>query len=221
MKENRDTEQGAPSNADLVNASAPPCIPAGIRTLLGKPPLVVGEDRDLYETLLAGIVARAQPKDIIAWMLVVNFANLQWENRRWHEAMAGIINVARRDGLQSMIELTIDENDIQDGSDPEREAEIRSPNWYREPDSRQATTEHLAKYDIVDVSDTMSAQAIAMRAPEIEMLQRMMAANELRCSAVLRELERHDEAMARRVRESREVIDVEAEEFAAIPSAQP
>jgi hypothetical protein len=66
----------------------------------------------------------------------------------------------------------------------------------------------------------MTAQAIALRAPEIEMFQRMIASSELRCSAVLQEIERHDEAVARRLRESREIIDVEAEDVPAIPSAQ-
>src|SRR5262245_54185822 len=68
-------------------------IPAEIQKILGKPPLLLHEDENLYFTLLNRIADAIQPTDL-EWLWVKDFVDLSWEVMRLRRLKAALLNRA-------------------------------------------------------------------------------------------------------------------------------
>jgi hypothetical protein len=53
-----------------------PSIPAKIRDLLGKPPLLANEDSNQYDGLIAELARGVKPSEVIEWLWVKDIADL-------------------------------------------------------------------------------------------------------------------------------------------------
>jgi hypothetical protein len=69
--------------------SAPPRLP-----MLGQPQLLVGENADLYDELLARFSAAANPADIFDEMFIREVVALQWEVLRWRRLKLSLLQAA-------------------------------------------------------------------------------------------------------------------------------
>jgi hypothetical protein len=208
----------ANSQLEMISTTLP-TLPEEIRFLFGKPPLIIGEDRKVYDDLLRRFALAVSPADVVAWMFVKDFADLTCEIHRWRRAKAGIINVTRKEGLRSIFESITETQDIPEDSSRAREADLKADNWYRNSDTRQDARQHIERYDLLDASDTITAQAIALRSRELETIDNMIASAEARRAGVLAQIGHYHQGLARRVRAAQEIIDVDTEEVPAIPSA--
>src|SRR6266566_3405887 len=86
-----------------------PKIPPEIRALLGEPPLLISEDPGAYEFLLATFANAVRPTDPIEWIHVKDCVDLTWEIQRIRRAKAGIIDVARKEALRSILESILEQ----------------------------------------------------------------------------------------------------------------
>jgi hypothetical protein len=67
-------------------------IPAGIRRLLGEPPLLKGESLEEYNALLEQLALEAKPKDFTSWLLLSEKAAKLWEYRRYQRMARAVVD---------------------------------------------------------------------------------------------------------------------------------
>jgi hypothetical protein len=60
--------------------------------MFGPPPLIIGEDADAYEELLARVSADVEPKDILEEIWVRDIVDLAWGLLRLRRLKAGLFN---------------------------------------------------------------------------------------------------------------------------------
>src|SRR6266567_1916377 len=116
-----------------VTKSAPK-IPPEIRALLGEPPLLISEDPGAYEFLLATFANAVRPTDPIEWIYVKDCVDLTWEIQRIRRAKAGIIDVARKEALRSILESILEQENLELGKGRISEADAKADGWYTCPD---------------------------------------------------------------------------------------
>jgi hypothetical protein len=193
-----------------VTKSAPPKIPPEIRALLGPPPLLMSEDPTAYETLLATFGTRMRPTDEIEWIHLKDCVDLTWEIQRYRRAKAGIIDVTRKEALQSILESILEQEDVDHGSFSQ--ASLKAHEWYTSPNMREELTALLARHGLDE--NAITAQALALRARELAKIEQMLASAEQRRSSMFREIAAYRGLFSCRLRYEIESLD---EEFSLPP----
>ncbi len=79
----------------LAPISQNPVVPEEARALLGPSWIIEGEDRELYEALLARVGAAVEPTDIIDWLLVKDVVALTWEIQRSRRHRDSLVRMCR------------------------------------------------------------------------------------------------------------------------------
>jgi hypothetical protein len=79
-------------------------MPAVIRRLCSKPPIIAGEDPSSYAQLMELISAEVEPANVAEWLLTKDIADAEWELMRLNGFKAGMINQRMRWGLQKHID---------------------------------------------------------------------------------------------------------------------
>src|SRR5262249_46054689 len=161
-------------------------IPAKVGALLGKPPVLMSEDITAYEDFLAFVVDSVGPKDSIEWILAKDYVDLAWEIRRLRRAKAGIIDIARKEALRSILETILQREDFEHAADRRLEAEAKADEWYSDDIVKQELLELMSRHGIDE--DGITAEAIAIRSSELAQLETMLASAEKRRNEMLREI---------------------------------
>src|SRR5438105_7677049 len=157
-------------------------VPAEVRKFLTRAPLLITESREDYDALFTAIAQTIIPENSLEWIATANYVDSTWEKRRLRYVKASIINATRHDALRTILESILPE------TDDRLEIAVRlAHEWFEAPDTRPAIMERLQKYDFDD--DAVSAQALALRSPELEKIDRMMQQLEISAMAQLREIE--------------------------------
>jgi hypothetical protein len=78
-------------------------IPAVIRQLLDKPPIMVGEDPAEYRQLFELVRADLQPQDLQDWLTVRDIADAEWELLRLRGIKMAIMHAMLPRAMQSLI----------------------------------------------------------------------------------------------------------------------
>jgi hypothetical protein len=81
-----------------------PEMPAVIRRLCSKPPIIAGEDLTAYAQLMDLISAEVEPTNVAEWLLTKDIADAEWELMRLNGFKAGMINQRMRWSLQKHID---------------------------------------------------------------------------------------------------------------------
>lgn len=194
-----------------------PKLSAEVRALIGKPPVLSSEDPEAYETMLVNMAAAAMPRDAIEWLLIKDCVDLTWEIRRIRLARAGITDVTRKEALRSILESTLDHNELK-GLDRMTAAEIKAEDWYNGPSAKEALLAHLAKHGLDE--DAITAQAYALRSRELEKLDQMLASAEKRRFATLQEMGFYRDLFTMRVRHEIAIVDEETQELTLQPPSR-
>lgn len=173
---------------------------AGADDLLGPPPVITGEDPDAFLELLDRVRADAKPKGIIEDILVRDFVELLWDSRRLRRFKASLLQAAAPKALEKVLGPLV----------ASWEVDSLAENWAR----RQARA--IAKVDKVLAAagltlDAVMAETLAQRLDAIERIERMIASQEGRMEAVLREIDRHRAVLAEALRGAAQ--DIEEAEF--------
>ena len=93
----RSTEAGSPDYAPKAIEGT------DAQALLGRPPILRGEDERAYAELLARVQAAVRPKDILEGFWVRDVVDLLWETLRLRRMKASVVTVATRDALAEIL----------------------------------------------------------------------------------------------------------------------
>src|SRR5271155_4059961 len=86
----------------IVNKSTPD-TPAGRLAPFGPPPLLQGEDKAAYGTLLARISSTVRPADILEEIWVRDIVDLSWDILRLRRLKVNLIAATAYEGLQIVL----------------------------------------------------------------------------------------------------------------------
>src|SRR3954471_23311207 len=76
--------------------------------LFGPPPLLEGEDPAIYGSLLAGVCAAVEPRDVIEEILVADLMSRQWEIVRLRRQKVALLRVWTNEGLEEFLQEELD-----------------------------------------------------------------------------------------------------------------
>ena len=169
------------------------------RPLLPESPMLITESRDDFNRICAALNNEIKPRGIIQQMYVADIAALTWDILRAHRWKAAIINSEFLPALASLLERLLHEP----GYTPEfytREAEKLAKEWFTERSAKKRVSELLRKFQLDE--SAIEAEAFRMSAPDLEMLDRMLASYKSRRSKALRNIAECDVIFAQRLRDS-------------------
>jgi hypothetical protein len=196
-------EIGSPKDTDVIASPQ-------IRDLLGPPPLVEGEEAGAYEALAERIRFAVEPGDVLEEFWVRDVLDLVWETLRLRRLKAKLFQAGGRKGLVEILRPHVSVFDLGGLAD----------SWARrEPKA-------LKKVDAVLEQAGLDADAIVAKTLEVsldtfEKIDRMIMQTEVRRNGILREIDRHRDVLAQRLREKVQAIeDAEFTEVATEGSAR-
>jgi hypothetical protein len=180
-------------------------IPQELAGFFNRPPLLVTENLAEYDALFNAVAQAIVPADNIEWISMGKYVDSVWEARRLQGAKAAIINATYREALRTILESILPDTD-----DRFELAARLAEHWFEKPDERAATVDRLAKYNLD--AEAVCAEAMALRAAEIEKIDRMLQQIEIAGMARLREIEFHRRAASwRSPRSLMQLVDATAE----------
>jgi hypothetical protein len=198
----RTTEAGNPDHAPSTIEGA------DVQALLGRPPVLHGEDERAHAELLARVRAAVGPKDILEEFRVRDIVDLLWDTLRLRRLKASLVKSATRDALVEILAPIVD-RDRSGNADAfdldlafkETPAQELAAGWYRREGQVVEEVEKVLRE--ADLSmDVVTAVALRRSLDDIERIERMIVSAEARRSAVLREVARHRAAFAEDLRRS-------------------
>jgi hypothetical protein len=205
----------APENSPETAPETGAVIPPEIRELLGPAPLLRGEDPARYAGILAQLAAAVRPRDFVEWIWVRDLVDLGWEAARARAAKTARIAMERRRAMEALwfAQYTSDLDaypSMKSDSNAALEL-IFAGDW---PD--EVAYFHFVLKERFGLAPTaVDDVAYALALADIEKLQRLIDNAGARRDAILREIDRRRESLARRLRQAAaeldEIIDAEFE----------
>jgi hypothetical protein len=164
---------------------------ADIRDLLGPPPILSGEDSGAYEALHDQIRTAVTPKDVLEEIWVRDVADLVWEALRLRRLKATLFSTQAHRGLGELLKPLVDYND--------RHHLVES--WARREASGVAKVNAILKKAKLN-DEAITAETFAISAETFEKIDRLITQVEVRRNAMLREIDRHRDALGQRLRDA-------------------
>ena len=173
----------------------------------GPPPLLEGEDVAAYDELLTQISSAVKPTGILEDIWVRNMVDLIWEILRYRRLKVNLLNTSVYRGLvrvlSPLLKFAADDKD-------QLSAEQLAKGWEgRHPGAMEQVEQLLASANLT--MDAVMAHTLLEHLDPIERIDRMIAMAESRYNAMVREIDRHREALANALR--RVAPDVEAGKY--------
>jgi hypothetical protein len=179
-----------------------------LTALFGPPPLLEGEDAAAYEALSRQIRLAVMPKDVIEEMGVRDVGDLLWETLRLRRLKAKLMRAAAHEGLHKLLlPLTeiFEHDDLING-------------WVARDGKSVRKVNALLEQAGLD-QESVAAQTLAVKLDTFERIDRMITQTEARRVMILREIDRHRDVLARRLREISATI--EDAEFIEVDATEP
>jgi hypothetical protein len=180
--------QGALNPSDVLELS----------DLLGPPPLLPSENLADYQALSVRVIAAVKPTDAIEHLYVRDAVDLQWELMRLRHLKTRFLVSSASVGLKILMNMRMNYVD----SDPNYKSWIKN-----EPRGIKNIKSMLSDWGLSE--EDIHAQTLAKKIDEFERIERLIANAEARRNAALRELERHREAVGRRLKNALDTEDAQ------------
>jgi hypothetical protein len=174
------------------------------------PALLQGEDRAAYEKLLTDVTAALSPADVIEELWVYDVADCGWEILRLRRLKADLIAANLHHGVEEVVKPLI----RGEGLDLYPESKLASDWRARKPEAMEQVDSLLKSSE--QGMEAVVAQTFAIELEQIERIERMIMHAEVRRNAALRELDRHREALARKLK----IEQIEDAEFTEVPGQE-
>ena len=178
--------------------------PPDLKALLGPPPLLDGEDADVFDALYNHIRSAIAPRDFIEEICARDFVDYLWETLRLRRLKVKLIKASAHEGLERLLRpLTgsIFNNQLVEA-------------WARCEPAATKEVDALLKQAGLD-KEAVAAQTLEAKLDTFERIERMVMQSEARRNVMRREIDRHREFLARRLAEV--ATQTEDEEFREIP----
>jgi hypothetical protein len=175
-------------------------LPTALEKLFDNPPLVGNERREDYDAFCLEIEIALGPTDFILWMQIREFADISWELRRERRIKAAIIVFKQKEALKPTMVMT--------------RADFAC--FKEEQENPSAFKKRLPKPEVRDDKSESLPEAYMLGHREIDIIDTRIASYLFRRHAVLREIERYSESLARKLdKTSPDIIEGEFSEDAA------
>lgn len=184
-KAKRDLKLSDPSTLDL-------------QSLFGPPPLIEGEDPAVYEALAGRISAAVEPRDVIEEIWVRDISDNLWEILRLRRLKAKLMHSASRLELAEALRRLTGKPSVSDLID----------GWARRDAAMVEKVNAVLKRAGLD-QEAILAQALEVKLDTFERIDRMIMQSEARRNLILREIDRHRDVLAQRLRDAAAIEDAE------------
>ena len=186
---------------------------AAIESYFLRPPLLSTESRNEYEAMFKALAAMLKPQDASEWFWTGDYLHYSWQIRRWRKSAANIIELMRKDGLRAILESVVEG----EGAERSRLIDGYIESWFKDDESKMSILDVLARHGLNE--GHVTAQAMALRLPELDKFERLIGDFERRRSAALRELEDYRIAASWRApKRLPALIDAEADAVSIAPT---
>ena len=178
--------------------------------ILGRPPLIGGDERAGYETLLARVTAAVRPADVLEEAWVRDVVDLIWEAVRARRLKAALMTASADWGVRYVLNAI--------GVPYQRASEL-APAWCaRKLDAVSAVD---AELDAAGLGiDHVMAQTLRHRIDVIERIDRTAASAEARRAAALREISHYRASFAATLGAAADAAIADAE-YAVVETGAP
>jgi hypothetical protein len=157
-------------------------------TLFGPPPLFDGEDPKTYDQLYTEISTAVMPMDIIEEILVRDCVDLTFGVLRYRRHTAKLMSATAYKGLAETLTPLA-------GS----QAQTLAEGWAaKKSDVVEEVNKILTSAGLT--MDTVMAQTFSLKLNEIERIEHLIALDEARRNAALREIDRHRQTLGQKRR---------------------
>jgi hypothetical protein len=171
---------------------------------LGPWPVSLGENAQTYESFLSEMVNYYNPSDPIEWIRVRDIADSQWQLQRMQRAIATIIDLAKVHALEKLL--------MSWRSDLLMSARSYAEGYFQHcPRYRPLVLKLLEEAGLTE--HAFASAAVAMRAAEIDRMERSAMLHQACRDEAFRNLERH---CANKVGEARGKPPVQDAEYRVI-----
>ena len=203
---------------DNTKASIGTLVPAEIRDMLGKPPLLATEDPNQYDALLTELAREVTPSDFIEWLWVKDIADLTWDIFRYRRIKASYVDGRFRFALVQQLNLALERD--KRAAHPDRrlsfdldrirdEANKLANDFIANANTKEKRDKWLKAHGVNAKSITATSFDAAV--DELEAIERMLASVEYRRNNALHEIERRRNALGRALRQTSDrIIEGEA-----------
>lgn len=177
-------------------------------------PLVSNEKAEDYYNIFCAILAAAKPADAIDWLHTKCVVDLTWEIRREQAIKVGIIQLMQKEIVLDLLKTTRDApNALESHVYRIFGAANESNQWATDLSLRKKIDATLAERGYP--SSEVLARAYVKGEAQINAVEKRIESYEARRMATLREIERRNEKLSRRLDEaSSDIIDAEFSEAA-------
>jgi len=160
-------------------------LPPEIARIFRKPPLLVGESSREYAEICKSLVHTINPQNHLEWLLLKQVLDLYWEILRLSRFKTEIVNMCWCEALRQAVES------ILEGEDDERRraAQEHVDGWFATLEAQEATRKLLLKHGISE--DAIMAQAMVLRLPELQVIDKLLERARVSQMATLREIEHY------------------------------
>lgn len=165
-------------------------IPEDLKSLFYEPPLLEGEDPNLYWGLLGAVIDERKPRTVSDWIAVNDLVTKLWEERVFRRASNALI----RGGTLSAVQHFLAE--VRGGEDRVKQIAEAAKYFSDISKERNQMRSRLAKYGITPAE--LHAKAFEQNSEALQILERMISSRE----RGRRKLRKEDER--RRRQETRE-----------------
>jgi len=188
------------------SASSPP----DLRLLLGPPPLLDGKDACAYDALYGHIRTAVAPRDALEEIWARDVVDNLWEVLRLRRLKVRFMRASAHEGLAQLLRPLV--SDSLDYGLADR--------WAGRERAAINKVDGLLKQAGLD-QEAIAAQTLALKLDTIERIERMIMQAEGRRNRMLREIDRHRDVLAQRLREAAtEIEDAEFEEILTAEAAE-
>jgi len=183
--------------------------PPDLKSLLGPPPLLDGEDA-AYDALYEHIKTAVAPRDVLEEIWARDLVDNLWETLRLRRLKVKFMRASAHEGLAQLLRPLV--SDSLDYGLADR--------WAGRERAAINKVDGLLKQAGLD-QEAIAAQTLALKLDTIERIERMIMQAEGRRNRMLREIDRHRDVLAQRLREAAtEIEDAEFEEILTAEAAE-
>ena len=168
-----------------------------LQGLFGPPPLVEGEDPAAYDALSAHIRNAVEPRDVLEEIWVRDIVDIFWETLRLRRLKAKLLQSSAMSGVMRILSSLFE---------PDRAREMARRWASGKSDARELVRSHLERHGLDQ--EAIHAQTLGALLDQYGKIDAMIIQTEARRNAVLREVDRHRDAVAQRLRAATTEIEV-------------
>lgn len=166
-----------------------------IVSLINKRNILSSEDPVLYDTLFHELLESFETSDGIQCLNLKRLHDIRWDILRISGFKPKIIDAARKDALQSLLQSIADHGTPNvsgiDGSGKD------AAGFFENPEAKKIVVAKLAEYELDQHS--INAHAFLLRLGSLETIEKMLASLEARAYELLEQIEIHTERRQRQL----------------------